>query len=158
VEPVVDAEIADLCDKFLRGVHYVGICEIEVKRDTRDGVVRLIEANPRYSVTADAAIYAGVDIGWLHYLDLIGQTVDPVETTRFNFRHVVLRRDIPAIPRYVERGILTWKQIRETYTGKLAYFDFDLHDIRPTAETLKGCGRVALGTILRSIGLMRKLE
>lgn len=158
VEPVVDAEIAELCDKFLRGVHYVGICEIEVKRDTRDGVVRLIEANPRYSVTADSAIYAGVDIGWLHYLDLIGQNVDPVETTRFNFRHVVLRRDIPAIPRYVERGILTWKQIRKTYSGKLAYFDFDLHDIRPTAETLKGCGRVAVGTILRAVGLMRKLE
>ena len=45
-------------------MNYVGICEIEVKRDTRDGVVRLIEANPRFSVTADAAVYAGVDIGW----------------------------------------------------------------------------------------------
>jgi len=158
VEPVVDEETAHLCDTFLRGVNYVGICEIEVKRDTRDGVVRLIEANPRYSVTADAAPYAGVEIGWLHYLDLIGQNVDPVEATRFNFRHVVLRRDIPAIPRYVDRGILTWKQIRETYSGKLAYFDFDLHDIRPTAETFKGYARVAVGAVLRSIGLLGKLE
>jgi predicted ATP-grasp superfamily ATP-dependent carboligase len=158
VEPVADDEIAELCDRFLRGVSYVGICEIEVKRDTRDGVVRLIEANPRYSVTADAAPYAGVEIGWLHYLDLIGQPVEPVQATRFDFRHVVLRRDIPAIPRYVERGILTWRQIRQTYRGRLAYFDFDLHDIRPTAQTLKGCGRVAVGALLRSVGLLRKLE
>jgi predicted ATP-grasp superfamily ATP-dependent carboligase len=158
VEPVVDEEIATLCDNFLRGIGYVGICEIEVKRDTRDGVVRLIEANPRYSVTADAAIYAGVNIGWLHYLDLIGEPVEPAEATAFNFRHVVLRRDIPALPRYVERGILTWKQIRESYSGKLAYFDFDLQDRRPTMQTLKGCGRVAIGATLRSVGLLRRLE
>ena len=158
VEPVVDTEIATLCDNFLRGVNYVGICEIEVKRDTRDGVVRLIEANPRYSVTADAAIYAGVDIGWLHYLDLIGEPIEPAEATKLNFRHVVLRRDIPALPRYVERGILTWKQIRSSYKGKLAYFDFDLHDLRPTAQTVKGCIRIAVGAALRSIGLLRKLE
>jgi predicted ATP-grasp superfamily ATP-dependent carboligase len=158
VEPVIDPEISALCDKFLKGVRYVGICEIEVKRDPRDGVVRLIEANPRYSVTADASIYAGVDIGWLHYLDLIGQPVEPVEATRFNYRHVVLRRDIPAIPRYVEQGILTWGQVRNTYRGELAFFDFDRHDWRPTAATLKGCMRVAGGTLLRSLGLRRKLS
>jgi predicted ATP-grasp superfamily ATP-dependent carboligase len=158
VEPVIDPEIADLCDKFLRGIGYVGICEIEVKRDTRDGIVRLIEANPRYSVTADAAVYAGVDIGWLHYLDLIGQPVEPVEPTHLGYRHVVLRRDIPALPRYVERGLLTWGQIRQTYRGELAFFDFDRHDWRPTAATLKGCTRVVAGTVLRSLGLRRKLS
>jgi len=158
VEPVIDREIATLCDNFLRGVGYVGICEIEVKRDTRDGVVRLIEANPRYSVTADASVYAGVDIGWLHYLDLIGQPIEPAEANRLGFRHIVLRRDIPAIPRYVERGILTWGQVRETYRGPLAFFDLDWHDWRPTATTLKGCARVAAGTLLRSTGIRRQLE
>ncbi len=158
VEPVIDQEIAALCDNFLRSIRYVGICEIEVKRDTRDGVVRLIEANPRYSVTADAAIYAGVPIGWLHYLDLIGQPIEPMETTNFNFRHVVLRRDIPAMPRYVERGILTWKQLFSSYKSNLHFFDFDLRDLRPTLETMRFCARVAIGTLLRSVGLLRKLE
>lgn len=158
VEPVVDQEIVTLCDNFLHGIGYVGICEIEVKRDTRDGVVRLIEANPRYSVTADASVYAGVDIGWLHYLDLIGQPVDPIEANRLGFHHIVLRRDIPAIPRYLERGILTWAQIRETYRGPLAFFDFDRHDWRPTATTLKGCSRVVIGSVLRAVGLKRQLE
>ncbi|MCU1320214.1 MAG: ATP-grasp protein [Edaphobacter sp.] len=157
VEPVVDAEVASVCDTFLRGIGYVGICEIEVKRDTRDGVVRLIEANPRFSVTADASVYAGVDIGWLHYLDLIGQTVDPMEATWLGFRHVVLRRDIPALPRYVEQRILTWGEIWKSYRGPLEFFDFDLHDIRPTTTTVKGCIRVIMGTILRALGLRRKL-
>jgi D-aspartate ligase len=157
VEPVVDAEVASVCDTFLRGIGYVGICEIEVKRDTRDGVVRLIEANPRFSVTADASVYAGVDIGWLHYLDLIGQTVDPMEATWLGFRHVVLRRDIPALPRYVEQRILTWGEIWKSYRGPLEFFDFDLHDLRPTTTTVKGCIRVIMGTILRALGLRKKL-
>jgi D-aspartate ligase len=157
VEPVVDTEVASACDTFLRGIGYVGICEIEVKRDIRDSVVRLIEANPRYSVTADASIYAGVDIGWLHYLDLIGEVVDPIESTRFNFRHVVLRRDVAALQRYVQQRILTWSDIFKSYRGPLEFFDFDLRDVRPTAATVKGCIRILVGNVLRATGLRRKL-
>jgi len=136
VEPVVDEEIASLCDTFLRGIGYVGICEIEVKRDTRDGVVRMIEANPRFSVTADSALYAGVDIGWLHYLDLIGEKSDNVQATRFGFRHIVLWRDLPVLSKYVATGSLTWKDILDSYRGPLEFFDFDWSDLGPTKRQL----------------------
>ena len=46
-EPVVDAETNAICDGFLRSVRYSGVCEIEMKRDSRDGHVKLIEVNPR---------------------------------------------------------------------------------------------------------------
>ena len=35
--------------------------------------MKLIEANPRLSGGGDAAPYAGVDLCWIHYLDLIGR-------------------------------------------------------------------------------------
>jgi D-aspartate ligase len=133
VEPVVDAEVAEICDRFLRGVGYVGICEIEVKRDTRDGAVRLIEANPRYSVTADAGFYAGVEIGWLHYLDLIGKDPAPSEATNFGFKHVVLWRDLPVLRHYVAQGVLSWGEIIKSYRGPLRFFDFDFSDLSPMA-------------------------
>jgi len=82
VEPIEDPATDALCDGFLRRIGYVGLCEIELKRDSRDQCVKLIEANPRYSVTSDAAPYAGVDLGWLHYLDLIGQPVELVQTRK----------------------------------------------------------------------------
>ena len=157
VEPVIDEEIACLCDSFLSRIGYVGICEIEVKRDTTDNVVRLIEANPRFSVTADAAIYAGVEMGWLHYLDLIGRDPKSVEPSRFGFRHVTLRRDIASLPRYIEQGILSWQDIRSSYQGPLEFYDFDAHDPRPTAATLQGCIRVVVGTVLRALKLKPKL-
>jgi D-aspartate ligase len=157
VEPVHDPEIDMLCDRFLSGINYVGICEIEVKRDTRDGVVRLIEANPRFSGTGDSALYTGIDIGWLHYLDLIGQNPAPQEPVRFGFKHVTLRRDLPSFEGYLRRGILTWGDIFRSYRGPLEFFDFDLHDLGPTWMTLRGCLRILFGGALRALGLRQKL-
>ena len=62
-----------------------------MKWDSRDGRVKLIEANPRLSGGGDAAPYAGVDLCWLHYLDLIGQPVTQWRPIARDFRHVVLR-------------------------------------------------------------------
>ena len=78
---MADPETDEVCDRWLRNLGYSGICEIEMKRDSRDGRVKLIEANPRLTGGGDAAPYAGVDVCWLHYLDLIGKPVTPVAGT-----------------------------------------------------------------------------
>ena len=134
VEPVSDPETEALCDRFFHSIEYEGICELELKRDSRDGLVKLIEANPRYSITADAAPYAGVDLGWLHYLDLIGE---PVESNTWNgrhFHHIVLRRDVNCFRSYLEAGLTTWGGIARSYKSAV-FFDFDLRDWRLTART-----------------------
>jgi predicted ATP-grasp superfamily ATP-dependent carboligase len=135
VEPVEDPEVDALCDGFLRRIGYAGLCEIELKRDSRDHCVKLIEANPRYSVTADAAPYAGVDLGWLHYLDLIGQRVEPVQAGKSDFRHIVLRRDFACFRSYRKAGLLSWRELFRSYRRPVAFFDFDLRDWRVTADT-----------------------
>lgn len=133
VEPVSDPETDALCDGFFQSIGYEGLCELELKRDSRDGRVKLIEANPRYSVTADAAPYAGVDLGWLHYLDLIGEPVKPVSWNGRHFHHVVLRRDVNCFRSYLQAGLTTWGGIAKTYRSAV-FFDFDLRDWRITVE------------------------
>ena len=149
VEPVVDDEIQSLCDSFLRRIHYIGLCEIEVKRDSRDGKVRLIEVNPRFSGTGDCSIYTGIEVGWLHYLDLIGKPVSPVEPTRFNFRHVTLRRDLIAFPVYLAAKLTGWRQWFRAYRAPVEFFDFDLRDWRVTFRTVLVSTRALVGGILR---------
>jgi D-aspartate ligase len=149
VEPVIDEEISGLCDRFLRAIGYIGPCEIEVKRDIRDGAVRLIEINPRISGTGDCSIYAGVDVGWLHYLDLIGQPVNPVEASRFNFRHVTIRRDAPAFPQYLDAGLTTWREWFQLYRSPLEFYDFDLRDWRVTSGTLYNSAKGFAAGLLR---------
>ena len=70
-----------------------GVCEIEMKRDSCDGRVKMIEANPRLTGNGDAVPYADVDVWLLHYLDLIGKPVTPVVGDGRDFRHIVLRSD-----------------------------------------------------------------
>ena len=151
VVPVEDPETDALCDGFLRSMGYAGLCEIELKRDTRDGRVKMIEANPRYSVTADAAPYAGVDIGWLHYLDLIGQPVRPVYSDGRDFRHIVLRRDFACYRSYRKAGLMSWGDFIRSYRPPVAFFDFDLRDWRVTADTVVELAKTVLGPPIRRV-------
>ena len=143
VEPALDPEADATCNAFLQSLNYVGLCEIELKRDSRDGSLKMIEANPRYSVTADAAPYLGLDLGWLHYLDLIGEQVVPVEPDLRDFRHIVLMRDFATFRSYLRAGLLSWKDLIRSYRPPVAFFDLDPRDWRVTAGTL-----VALGKLL----------
>lgn len=136
-EPVTDPETDEVCDRFLKAIGYVGICEIEMKRDTRDGRVKLIEANPRLSGGGDAAPYAGVDLCWLHYLDLIGVEVASVGPQARDFRHVVLHADGSAVPAYWRAGLITLGDIWSSYRLPLAFYDLDPNDWHYSLHTLK---------------------
>jgi len=151
VVPIDDPETDEMCDTFLRGLGYAGICEIELKRDTRDGRVKMIEANPRYSVTSDAAPYAGVDLGWLHYLDLMGQPVKPMFPNGRDFRHIVLRRDFACFRSYRRAGLLSWGEFLRSYRPPVAFFDFDWRDWRVTADTLVELTKTVFGPAIRRV-------
>lgn len=150
VEPVSDPETDALCDGFFQAVQYEGLCELELKRDTRDGRVKLIEANPRYSVTSDAAPYAGVDLGWLHYLDLIGEPVKPVAWNGRYFHHIVLKRDVACFRSYLSEGLTSWGGILKTYRSSV-FFDLDLHDRRVAADTIVYFLKVLLYPVARRL-------
>lgn len=151
VEPIDDLETDQLSDQFLRNIGYSGICEIEVKRDTRDGSIKLIEANPRYSGTADAAPYAGIDIGWLHYLDLIGIDVQPVQRNSHEFRHICLQRDFSDLRSYRKAGLLSWRELLHSYRPPAHFYDFDIRDWRVSLDTLKEVFKIIVGPYVRRV-------
>ena len=154
VEPVVDPEAHELSDAFLREIQYAGLCELELKRDSRDGTLKLIEANPRYSVTSDAAPPAGVDLGWLHYLDLIGWDVQTVRQNSFQYRHIVLQRDFKTFRSYLKAGLLSWGQFFRSYRRPVYFFDFDWRDWRVSWATAVNLAKIILHPYLRRV--MRK--
>lgn len=151
VEPVDDPETDELSHHFLSSIGYAGICELEVKRDTRDGSVKLIEANPRYSGTADAAPYAGVDIGWLHYLDLIGVEVQPVRQNSHQFRHIAVQRDFSSLRSYRQAGLLTWRGLLNSYRPPVYFYDLDVRDWRVAVATLREVFKSIVGPYVRRV-------
>jgi len=153
-EPIDDPETDRVCDGFLQSIGYSGICEIEMKYDSRDGRVKIIEANPRLSGSGDAAPYAGVHLCWLHYLDLIGCKVTPVAANGRDFRHIVFRNDIDTIRAYRQERLITWGEVIRSYKPPLAFLDVDLRDWRNTAKVLRHSARSALAGVART--LLRK--
>jgi predicted ATP-grasp superfamily ATP-dependent carboligase len=148
-EPVEDPETDAVCDRFLRSIGYVGICEIEMKWDSHDGLVKLIEANPRLSGGGDAAPYAGVDLCWLNYLDMIGQRVTPVSPRPDDFRHIVVRSDGKTVAAYWRAGLISWKDVRHSYQPPLRFYDLDSRDWRYSLETMYIAGRSFVTELLR---------
>jgi predicted ATP-grasp superfamily ATP-dependent carboligase len=150
-EPIDDVETDGICDRFLRSIGYVGLCEIEMKQDIRDGRFKLIEANPRLSGGGDAAPYAGVELAWLHYLDVIGREVVPVAPSARDFRHIVVRSDAIAVVEYYRAGLISWRDILRSYRPPLAFFDLDWRDGRYSAETLYIAARLLLSGVGRAL-------
>lgn len=148
-EPVDDPEAIATGDGWLARMGYSGPCEIEMKWDQRDGKLKLIEANPRLTGGGDAAPYAGLDVCWLHYLDLIGRPVTPVLPSVIDFRHIVLRSDLGAIVSYRRAGLLSWREVLRSYRAPRAFYDLDSADWKYSLETLYRAARTGAASLLR---------
>jgi len=121
----------------------------------RDGRLLLIEVNPRFSGTGDCSRYTGVEVGYIHYLDLIGQTPAPVVPTKFNFRHIMLVADLTAFPIYLDQGQVTWGQWLKSLSGQIEYFDLDTNDFRNARKTAVKAIKALGGGLLRHYGFRK---
>ena len=147
--PCEDDELTSLCEAFLQAIGYRGICEFEMKRDARDGKIRLIEINPRFSGAGDCASHMGLDNGWLHYLDMIGQDVVPVKPTRLDFYHIVLQLESGISSKFVLSGDLSLKEMMIPFRGPRVFYDLNFADTRLAMETLGASARSLAGNLLR---------
>ena len=62
-----DPEVAELGLHFFQGARMRGIANVEFKRDSRDGILKLIESNVRLTAANEQVRLAGLDIALLAY-------------------------------------------------------------------------------------------
>jgi predicted ATP-grasp superfamily ATP-dependent carboligase len=77
-----EPEVAEMGLRFLRGVGMRGLGVVEFKRDPRDGVLKLIECNHRFTLGTEIVRRAGVDLGLVAYLDAVGTPPEPITSYR----------------------------------------------------------------------------
>lgn len=65
-------QVLESSRRLLRAFNYRGFVGVEMKRDARDGIYRLIEINPRAESLTAITVAAGVDLPWLAYQYLNG--------------------------------------------------------------------------------------
>jgi D-aspartate ligase len=80
-ESAWDDEVVDSGLALLRALGFHGVSQVEWKRDPRDGLLKLIEVNPRLWQWHGLASACGVDIPWIAYRDLTGDRPSPARMT-----------------------------------------------------------------------------
>ena len=136
-------EVAELGLRFFEGVGLRGLGNVEFKRDARDGRLKLIECNHRFTAATGLMRAAGLDLPLFVYNKLTDRPLPPVDEYRPGMTMWYPMRDVRAFAAYRrerEISLLPWlRSIMRHHHYPVA----SLSDPRPVmANNLRVFGRV----------------
>jgi len=104
---VREEETREVGLRFFSGVGLRGVGNVEFKRDDRDGQLKLIECNHRFTAAHALVCRAGIDLALLAYSRAAGRPDPPVDSYRTGVRQWHPVEDMRALRDYRRRGELT---------------------------------------------------
>jgi predicted ATP-grasp superfamily ATP-dependent carboligase len=105
VETVECSEVVQPSARLIEAMGYTGLIEVEYKRDSRDGVLKLLDMNPRVWGWHTLCARAGVDFPWLLWLMISGQEL-PLSRSRPGVGWLRFTTDTPTAVRELLGGRL----------------------------------------------------
>lgn len=101
-------ETAELGRKFFDGIGMRGMANVEFKRDLRDGKLKVIEVNPRFTAAHELVIQSRAPIDLMIYCALTGQKGPRFDTYKQMLRFWYPLRDFLAYRELSKRGQLSF--------------------------------------------------
>jgi predicted ATP-grasp superfamily ATP-dependent carboligase len=132
-----EPQLVEMGTDFLSAINYYGLSELEIKKDSRDGVFKLIEMNARTWLWHSLAIKCGVDFPYLLYKDMIGGDENPLTTFQENIKWMHIYTDLGIMAKEVLRGNMKLREYLSTLSGKKDFSVLSRDDPLPfIGETL----------------------
>jgi D-aspartate ligase len=128
-----DAEVAELGSRFFRKSGVRGLAEAEFKRDPRDGVVKLIECNHRFTGSNELVRAAGIDLALLAYNRVVGRPDPPLGSYRdgvYLWGPILDSRAFRTLRRQGELTTVDWVR---SLLHRQHFAVFQFRDPKPTA-------------------------
>jgi predicted ATP-grasp superfamily ATP-dependent carboligase len=148
VESLRYPELVDLGLHFLKSIGYVGVGEIEFKKDERDGQLKLIELNPRLWQQTTLASDCGMNFSLVEYQDLTGHAPPASTTYREGVRWWDSWSDFRSFYEYYKRGELSILSWIATWVVSASFPRFALDDLGPYCMWIEhGAKRLALNLL-----------
>lgn len=118
-------ETAKLGRRFFEKINYRGLGNIEFKKDIRDGNLKLIEVNARFTAAQELLVRAGLDIAYIIYCHTINRKVPEIKEFRNFVRLWYPERDFDAFRELHAKGELSWGRWIRSIAHKqtLPYFN-----------------------------------
>ena len=101
-------EAAELGERLFRHVGLRGLANVEFKRDPRDGRLKLIECNARFTASNCLVAHSGIDLAAFAYNRLTGRPLPPTATFRQGVRLWDPIRDFQAYRALSREGRLSF--------------------------------------------------
>ncbi|MCP5364681.1 MAG: ATP-grasp domain-containing protein [Hyphomicrobiales bacterium] len=143
-------EVREVALKFMRHVGLRGLGNVEFKRDVRDGQLKLIECNARFTAANMLVTAAGFDLGQFVYKRLAGWPLDPLTSYRSGLRLWNPIEDFKAYKELSRQNSLTLFQWLCGVCHVQVLPVWSWHDPAPTV--MREAQRIARG-ILKLLGL-----
>jgi len=142
-------ETAAIGERFFRSIGLRGLGNVEFKRDPRDGLLKLIESNARFTAAHELLVRAGMDTAAIVYDHLLGRPVAPPRRCRQGLRLWYPRQDFGAFREMRRRGELTFAGWIRSIARRQVLPYFSVRDPWPS---LVNSGRYLQQRLLRMLG------
>ena len=126
-----DPEAAELGLRFFEGVGVRGLANVEFKRDARDGRLKLIECNHRFTAATGLLRAAGADLPLFVYNKLTDRPLPRVEGYDTNLTMWYPMRDMRAFMAYRRNGEMTFRTWARSVMRRHHYPVGSRRDTRP---------------------------
>ena len=131
-------EVAELGLRFFQGVGLRGLGNVEFKRDARDGGLKLIECNARFTMATGQVRRAGIDLAMIAYARTTGQPLPPMDSFRDGVRLWYPSLDLRALQQYRALGEISRTQWLRSLAHRQHLPVLDAHDPLPFLTAVRG--------------------
>ena len=126
------ADAVDIAIDVLRRIGYVGLADLDFKRDSSTGKLALLEINPRIGQWHILASQSGVNLPYLAYCEAIGRPLPAFTRQREGLRYLHLANDLRSFRIYRRSGQWTLASyVRSLFAGDTIYQTATRDDIGP---------------------------
>jgi len=138
-------EAAELGSRLFRHVGLRGLANVEFKRDTRDGLLKLIECNARFTASDCLVARSGVNLAAFVYSRITGRTPPPNDDFARGMRLWDPVRDLQACLAMRRDGDITWGKWVASICHRQTFPYFQWSDPLPALARLTARLRRATG-------------
>ncbi len=130
-ESAWESVLAEQAIRFLQGVGFRGVAEVEFKQDAQDGKWKLIEVNPRLWIQHTLAARCGVNLAYVLYLATIGLEPKPLPRQKENIRWIAAELDWFSLRQIARQRRVNWQEWTEGFRAERETSLWQWDDPRP---------------------------
>lgn len=128
---VINPRVEELAQKFLKGINYTGLSEVEFMYDSRTHDYKLIEINPRTWKWHSMANIVGINLIKMMIDDVQGKKIEKQINSTENVAWVEQLTDFYIVFTEILKGKMSLKEYFKTWKLKKEYATFDIKDPLP---------------------------